>query len=167
MQRLRRRDANALRQRLAPKGLGDYGENPDEISYSEGDVFRAATPGQLQINPATGQPIPDEFYNPLSFTPYVFTTNNVSPDGTGNGSVQIVSVNFRRQALLIQNLSAGADLYINFGQGAGQLNGLLLGAGEGIIFDDGKIGCPNNSIFVFYDTATLESGIIIEGAPVS
>lgn len=172
MRRLNRPDADALRRRLigAPAvpftqvpgrpGLGDYGESPEEQGYDEAQIFRALeNPGQLQVN-SEGQPIPDPNLNPISFTLYPFSISNTS--GNGVGSVQLLSQNYRRQFLLVQNLSAASDLYINFGSDAGLNTGVKLTFGTGIVFDQ-KV--PNNSIFLFFNAATFEPGIVVEGAP--
>lgn len=177
MRKLTRRSADALRARIAqipPPGkgnLGDYGGAYDH-EYNEGDVFRSETPGALQVVNAQGEIVPasanvDPFRNPVSFTTYTFTLNNTSPNGTGNGSVPILSQNLRRQVLIIQNLSGSADLFVNFGTDAGLDIGLLLNPGNGIILDNGSAGCPNNSVYVFFNSVALVSGVIIEGAPVS
>lgn len=173
MRILKRRDADALRYRMlstpGKPNLGDYGGAFDH-EYSEVEVFRSETPGQLQTINAQGNyvpPPPDPYFNPVAFTPYPFTTNNTSPNGNGNGSLLILSQNRRRQVLLIQNLSGGSDLYANFGSDAGLGIGLLLVAGQGIVFDSGALGCPNNSVYIYFDSATLVSGIIMEGSPVS
>lgn len=173
MRILKRRDADAIRRRLisvtGKPNLGEYGGAFDQ-EYTESEVFRSETPGQLQTVDAQGNyvpPPPDPYFNPVAFTPYPFTINNTSPNGQGNGTVLILTQNRRRQVLLIQNLAATADLYVNFGSDAGLGNGLLLSAGEGIVFDNGALGCPNNSVYVYFDSATLVSGIIMEGSPVS
>lgn len=172
MQRLRRRDANALRARMsAPQSpgkpnLGDYGGAFDH-EYTEGEVFRSAQPGQI-VN-AQGETVSsdDPYRNPVAFTSYPFTTNDTSPNGTGNGSVLILVQNQRRQVLLIQNLAAtGINLFVNFGADAGLGSGLLLDGGDGVILDNGALGCPNNSVYVYFASATLQPGIIMEGAPV-
>lgn len=159
MRILQRRDANKLREQMAQRpvaGLGDYGES---TPYDESEVFRAATPGQLQVN-AEGEPIPDPFANPVSFTTYAFALSSTSGNA---GSVQLLSYNGRRQLLLIQNLSSGSDLFVNFGTAAGVDTALKLTNGAGVFFDE---VCPNNAIFVFFNAATPQPGVIIEGSPV-
>lgn len=137
-------------------GLGEYGIN----EYDETDAFRAnANPGQLQTD-VNGALIPDPYYNGVGFNTYTFATSNVSGNA---GSVQLLALNQRRQLLLIQNLSTASDLYVSFGLDASLLGGLLLAHGEGVIFDT---VCPNNSVFVFFNSATNQPGIIIEGSPV-
>lgn len=165
MQRLTRNGANQLRRKIVQRSSSELGDYFEPKLYSEDEVFSATSaPGQLRTD-STGNAITDPYNNPLSVTPYAFTLNNVSPNGVGNGSVIILSQNIRRQFLIIQNLSTGADLFVNFGTDAGPNRGLKLGAGEGVFFDQGDKGCPNNSVYVFFNTATLEPGIIMEGAP--
>lgn len=161
MRILQRRDANKLREQLRTQqpgvsGLGDYGESS---AYDESQVFRAATPGNLQLN-EEGQPLNDPYANPISFTTYAFALSTASGNA---GSVQLLSYNGRRQLLLVQNLSSGSDLYVNFGTAAGVDTALKLTNGAGVFFDT---VCPNNAIFVFFNSATPQAGVIIEGSPV-
>ncbi len=154
---------NYLRHRKMPievmRAFGDYqqdsnvGQRTNDV-YDESSVFYAGggKQGGVQLTE------PTIYKNNTSFSVYPFVI------GTVQGSVQIVPQNLKRQWLLIQNQSAASDMYINFSSGAGVGNGILLAFGQGIVIDT---GVPNNSINVFFNNATPQAGVLVEGAPTS
>lgn len=153
---IRKFRAQPIRNRQAVRHLlGDYGQDdsnafPQEPQYNDEEVFAPprgndgigfSTPPQAVVS-ANGVP----------YTLYPFVLN---------ATAQILPGNQRRAILIVQNQSAADDLYINFGQGAGVNFGLLLPAGEGLILDEVP---PTDQIFAFFDSATPQSGIVIEGS---
>ncbi len=152
-----------LRQQKLPievrRAFGDYQED-DNVGQRTGDVYDESrvfyagggTQGGVQIVQ------PTVFQNNTSYTSYPFVI------GTAQGSTQIVPQNQKRMWLMIQNQSSGSDMYVNFSTGAGVNNGILLGAGVGLVIDYNP---PNNSINVFFNNATPQAGVLVEGAPTS
>lgn len=140
--------ARPITRRNQVRPLGDYSE--DEVFLApKGPPLVQAPPPPLNSN---------------GFALYPFTSSNTS---NGNGSVGILPQNLRRTLLLIQNqsdpLGTNATLYVNFGGGAAAAHqGIALYAGWGVVFD---LVCPSDAIAVFFDTATPQPGIIIEGSP--
>lgn len=87
---------------------------------------------------------------------------NPYPFSVGRLSYQVLQENKRRIALIVFNLSAASNLYVNFGLGASPSNGLLIAAQSGYLFD---AACPVNAINVYMDAATNQNGIVLEGNP--
>jgi hypothetical protein len=161
MQLISKRQALAyLREKRAPaaviRALGEYSEDDanthNQDRYNERSVFYApgGTEGGFEIKN------PPLIKNVNSFATYPFVIANTS--------FSILPANQKRSLLLVQNQSGTADLYVNFSSDAGVNNGILLVAGAAVILDT---VCPNNSVAVFFDSATNEPGIVIEGAPQS
>lgn len=160
-----------LKRTGAPVGLrqalGDYSEDDrntfNRPPYNEQDVFNGGAGGTdagvsvqaAMTQGAIGVP-PMIQKNIISYALYPFAI------GTGNGAVTILPYNAKRTLLIIQNQSAADDLYVNFGSDASVNSGLILAAGVGLVLDTSP---PNNSISVFYNNATPQGGVIIEGAP--
>ncbi len=154
---------NYLRSQKMPieimRAFGDYqqdsnvGQRTNDV-YDESSVFYAGggNQGGVQIT----QPI--IYANNTSFSTYPFVI------GTAQGSTQIVPQNLKRMWLLVQNQSAASNLYINFSSGASVGNGILLGFGQGIVID---VNVPNNSVNIFFNNATPQPGVLVEGAPTS
>lgn len=137
-------------ERIIRGALGEYGE------YSEDTVFNSSA-GRL-AEQRTSIEMPPR--SRVSFTCYVFHTSNTSGN---NGSVQILPSNDRRQFLLVQNQAAsgGGNLYVNFSGDAGLNIGIQLVPGGGVFFD---YVCPYNAVAIYFDSATVLSGVIVEGA---
>lgn len=159
-----RQEANEFLRRAGLGMVSDGGNSP----YDESDVFRggSGTDSGYSINAQTRLPQvikPDIVLNLTSFATYPFALSRSSGN---NGSVQIVPSNPRRTFLLVQNQDTSADMYLNFSSGAAVGSGILLIAGQGIFFDTDK-GTPNNSVFVFMNSATAAPGVVVEGAPQS
>lgn len=159
-----------LRQKGAPRQLramlGDYSEDDRNTfnapAYDETDVFNGATGGTdtgFSIQAAmSSQPVglpPMVQKNLNSFAVYPFAI------GSADGSRTILPYNPKRTILIAQNNSTTDILYLNFSSDA-NLTSLQLAVGVAVILD---YTCPNNSISVFFNNATPQSGIIIEGAP--
>lgn len=140
--------------------LGDYGDNSainpvPPNTYGAG-VFNAPSAAALQARePAPVQPF---VANNTKFSAYFLQI------GTAQGSVNVLPSNNRRTLVLFQNQSTATNMYINFAQDAGLNQGLLLAPGVGVFFD---YVCPSDSINVFFNNATPQPGLVLEGAPVS
>lgn len=154
---------NYLRRQKAPievrRAFGDYQEDENvglrtNDVYDEERVFYAAGGNQGGVQLVA----PTIYQNNTSFSTYPFVI------GTTQGSTQIVPQNLKRMWLLIQNQSTASDMYVNFSSGAGVGNGIKLSFGVGIVID---VNVPNNSINVFFNNATPQAGVIVEGAPTS
>jgi hypothetical protein len=147
---------------VAPqRALGSYGEGDpnthNQSAYGDG-VFNAAPGGAMGQSRTAGMVQAAAIINNTSFSTYPFAISQFE------GAVSILPQNPRRTALLIQNQSATEDLYINFSGDAAVGYGMLLGPEQGILFDQ---VVPNNSVSIFFDAATVERGVVIEGAPVA
>ncbi len=152
-----------LRQQKMPievmRAFGDYqqddnvGQRTNDV-YDESSVFYAGGGNQGGVTLTQ----PTVYQNNTSFSVYPFVI------GTAQGSVQIVPQNLKRMWLLIQNQSAASNLYVNFSSGANVGNGILLAFGQGIVID---VNVPNNSVNVFFNNATPQAGVLVEGAPTS
>jgi hypothetical protein len=138
------------------RALGDYGDGDpnthNQDGYNERELFYASNGSAGGVSIVR----PEVYQNINSFASYPFVI------GASGLSQQIIPMNPRRTLLLVQNLSAAANLYINFSADASASSGILLTFGNGIIFDT---VCPNNSISVFYAGGVNEPGIVVEGAP--
>lgn len=134
---------------------GQYGSesNPNTTpqDYTLDDTFRGAN-GQLSLQ--AGGPPP--YSNPNSFSLFPFSTDNVT-------SIQVVPANLQRTILIVQNLDAAANLFINFDNAASSTSGMLLAPGAGIIFD---FICPNNGINAIYSAAGQHFGVIVQSTRV-
>lgn len=166
MQRATRQQvAQYLRAMKAPPALiagalGNYGEGPGTAtpqSQYGTEIFNAPTDQALQSR-ALGQPTAAFVANNNHFAPYPFAISSAT------GSQTILPANSRRTFLLAQNQSAADDFYFNFASDAGIGQGILLAPGVGVFFD---IVCPSDSIAVFFNSATVQRGLLIEGAPVA
>lgn len=137
--------------------LGDYGEGPDgtfpQSPYGNG-VFNAPTQQALESR------------QPQDPTPFVYNNNHFAPYPFSFSSAQgpntILPANPRRTFFLAQNQSTSVTIYINFASDAGPNQGIQLSPGVGVFFD---VVCPNDSISVYVDSATVTRGLLIEGSP--
>lgn len=111
-------------------------------------IVSALPRAQVEALKDTGTPA-QSVYNPYPFT-------------IGRASYQVLQQNNKRIALIVFNLSAGTNLYANFGLNAAPGNGLLMVPQTGILWD---AACPVNSIYVFMDNAVAQNGIVLEGNP--
>ena len=148
----KQRDALAyLQDRRAPahvvKALGDLIDEAESLWRTNSDGIFQGSPGALQTTVNT----PPQYTN--------YNTSFVAPFVTGRTSSQVLPTNPLRTFLLIQNLSAASNLYFNLGSGAGVNSGVLLSAGQGIVFDNTS---PSDSINVYYDNATPQQGVVLE-----
>lgn len=151
----RQRDALAyLQDRRAPvhvvKALGDLIDMAERAYQTRSDgVFGTEAPGDhpLVMNP----PAPPDYRN--------YNTSFIAPFTAGRQSIVVLPQNYMRTLLIIQNLDIAASLYFNLGSGASPQNGVLLGAGQGIILDD---VCPSDSLNVYFDNGTPCMGIALE-----
>ncbi len=147
------RDALAyLQDRRAPahilKPLGDLIRDAERMYDTRGDgVFGTDAPGDHPYQP----PAPPDYRN--------YNTSFVAPFSAARTSIQILPQNNARTLLLIQNLSISTNLYFNLGAGASVNNGVQLGAGQGIIFDN---ICPSDSLNIYFDNATAQLGVALE-----
>lgn len=150
----RQRDALAyLQDRRAPSHVVKaFGDLIDEAEQNWGTdptgLFQGAPGGVL--TPTVAPAIPD-------FTNY--NTSFLAPFSAGATSSQVLPQNKKRTLLLIQNLSLTANLFFSLGSGASVNNGIQLAASQGIVFD---VACPNDSVNVFFDSSTVQLGIILE-----
>lgn len=91
----------------------------------------------------------------------------VIPFTIGLRSQQIISANPRRAYVLIQNLNAGADMWVNFGNEAVVGSSVLLiprGNYELIGGAKGGVFSPFNGVHVI-GTVAAQRGIIVQGIP--
>lgn len=95
--------------------------------------------------------------NPVIFTPFPFSfgTASVQP------SPVILSRNYQRCAMLIQNLSVLSNLYVSFGAPAAANLGIQLVPGGGVLLD---VVCPNNDVYGFFPNAVAQPGVAFEGS---
>jgi hypothetical protein len=78
-----------------------------------------------------------------------------------NASKQIIGANEARSYLLIQNLSAFANMYVNFGYDAAIGGSLLLAPGVGYTWDT---FCPIQNVYIIFDSAgVIQPGFALEG----
>lgn len=141
-----------------PPAISTYGAPNVPRFYSDGMVLGAGGPGGgvvTRIDPVTGATITTPAAPKYKNENRSFITSF----SIANNSTQILPDNPRRTLLLIQNLDATANLYFNLGSGASVFNGVRLEAGEGYVFD---VACPADSLFVFFDSASNSSGIVLE-----
>jgi hypothetical protein len=149
--------AQVVREQARPHRVQrPIGYRPGVGDYDETETFQAEKGPPLLPPPPVAQ-------NQNSFALYPFTIANTSGQA---GSVSILPQNLRRTLLLIQNqsdpLGTNATMYVNFAGAAQAHQGIALYAGWGVVFD---LVCPSDAVAVFFDTATAQPGIIIEGSP--
>jgi len=146
-----------LRQmRMVSPGLGNLDEESHAIIEPDTDeeiVFNdKPVPGSTGVltpgMPGYTGPGSMSFWNSNNFTGYPF-----------NGPF-FLNQNFRRTAILIQNNSAADSLVFNFGTQASAGNGIVLTAGQGILFDSVT---PNNSLYISFLTSAAPAGFCVEG----
>ncbi len=87
------------------------------------------------------------------------------PFVAGVTAQQIVPANPLRTYLIVQNKNAASDMFINFGQKATALNGLIIiprGNFELIGGANGGAFCPSDSVWILGAAAGL-NGVLMEG----
>jgi hypothetical protein len=137
---------------------------PGGAEYNESTVFNgkngAATPADApSFSPTVAAGIPEgavAYVSSAIFTPFPFTV------GTASRQISpvIVPKNPSRAALLMQNLSAATNLFINFGAPANVNLGFIIVPGGAALFDQFT---PINDIYVFFNNAVAQSGVLFEG----
>jgi len=90
------------------------------------------------------------------FTPFPFTVGTTSKQI----SPVIIPKNAQRAAMLVQNLSAATNLYINWGAPANLNLGFIIVPGGAALFDQFT---PINDVYAFFNNAVPQSGVIFEG----
>ncbi len=130
-----------LRLRQDFSGLGDIPSRQD-------------IPGPV-IRPGLG--LVPEWINNYTAALYPFVAGLVSE--------QVVPANPLRTYLLIQNKNGASDMFINFGQKATALNGLIIDPGGNFELIGGANGgayCPSDSVWILGAAANL-NGVLMEG----
>jgi hypothetical protein len=133
--------------------------------YDENIVFNggpnAGSSGIVVPGSATAAPIA----NPNNAPPYVSSAIFTPfPFSCGTGSAQpspvVCPTNPKRAALLIQNLSGVTNLFVNWGAPANTNLGFLIVPGGAALFDQFT---PINDVYVFFNNAVAQNGVIFEG----
>lgn len=135
-------DVRAMQRQFGNYSESDPNVTPQEPRYTESEVFN---PPALAL-----ENVWQNLNNAL-----------ITPFDVANVSVQVISGNARRNGLMVQNQSAaGSDLYINFGNPASVASGLRLASGVTMLLD---FWVPRNDIYVFFNNAAAQHGVIVEG----
>ena len=121
----------------------DPNTHAPEGGYNEDHVFNRDARSDFEL-----------FTGPVRrMTQYSFSIANVA--------TLILPANFRRTYLIVQNLSAAAvNLYLGFNSAVNASNGIRIAAGGNYL---GDYNCPTDDIWVFFDNAAIQNGVVAEG----